>query len=191
MYKVLLYLAINLDLISGSTKSAEKRRAKLKLCSDPMAVSEAQCAEIIKQSFIKQIDDWKDKIAQLELDTWNLEKHRGHYQNELTFYRSCVFLYITEDKIPPRPYTPPSSTSQEPAIWEYYRDFLTQNPDKFLISKHIFRNDIRIPNALKGGWNYRERFNYLLHPLISHWHTNKYPLEMSLVNSSDIHLSPE
>lgn len=65
------------------------------------------------------------------------------------------------------------------------------NLDQFLISELIFQNDIRVRNAIKGGWNYRERFNYLLHPLISHWHTNKYPLEMSPVNSSDIHLSPE
>lgn len=106
-----------LDLISGSSKSAERRRANTqsrKRSRDRKR--KAQYAEETKHFFIKQLDDCKDKIAQLMRNIQNLEKHRDHCQNERNLYRHCVFLYTTEDKIPPRPFTPPLDTSQEPAV---------------------------------------------------------------------------
>lgn len=113
MYRVPLYLAI-LTLYPALQNQQKSTEQNLDFAAVPWP-TKLNAPKKIKQSFIKQIDDWKDKIAQLELDTWNLEKHRGHYQNELTFYRSCV-LYITEEKIPPRP-----CNSREPAISEYYQ----------------------------------------------------------------------
>lgn len=102
----------HLDLISGSSKSAQKRRANTQSCQR----SRDRKHEQIKQSFIKELDDCKGKIAQLEQNIRSLEKYRNHYRNERNFYRQCVFLYTTEDKIPPRPCTPPLDNSQEPTV---------------------------------------------------------------------------